>query len=270
MQVGDIVTHKSYNENIKFIVDDIIDKKVELSGLDYRLSLDATIQDLALCNDEDERPLIQNALPSNERLCLVSTNYSNSLNRESSEDSCFTKILHIDSNNRYLKQCMTVYKKSTIPTIGFCIKEEKQPDTILDLLLQYNPNIVVITGHDYIPREYEDSQNLDEFLNSRYFAEAVRAARRYKSNYDELVIIAGGCKSYYEELIKAGANFASSPDRILIHITEPATIACQIASTPIHQFVTMDSIAEVLPSLSLSFYVFLFHVVHASFHQDSF
>ncbi len=33
---------------------------------------------------------------------------------------------------------------------------------------------------------------------------------------DELVIFAGACQSHYEEIIKAGANFASSPHRILM------------------------------------------------------
>ena len=48
---------------------------------------------------------------------------------------------------------------------------------------------------------------------------------------DKLVIIAGACQSDYEELIKAGANFASSPKRINIHALDPAIIASSLALT---------------------------------------
>ena len=44
-------------------------------------------------------------------------------------------------------------------------------------------------------------------------------------------IIAGACQSNYEELIRAGANFASSPKRINIHALDPAIIAISISKT---------------------------------------
>ena len=47
--------------------------------------------------------------------------------------------------------------------------------------------------------------------------------------HDKLIIIAGACQSDYEELIKAGANFASSPKRINIHALDPAVIASYMA-----------------------------------------
>jgi len=59
--------------------------------------------------------------------------------------------------------------------------------------------------------------------------EAVKVARRYEKNQDKLIIIAGACQSNYEELIKAGATFASSPKRINIHALDPAIIASYIA-----------------------------------------
>ena len=40
-----------------------------------------------------------------------------------------------------------------------------------------------------------------------------------------MFIIAGACQSNYEDLIKAGANFASSPKRINIHALDPAIVA---------------------------------------------
>ena len=58
--------------------------------------------------------------------------------------------------------------------------------------------------------------------------EAVRIARSYEKSQDKLVIVAGACQSNYEELIKAGANFASSPKRINIHALDPAIIASSV------------------------------------------
>ena len=47
-------------------------------------------------------------------------------------------------------------------------------------------------------------------------------------------MIAGACQSDYEELIKAGANFASSPKRINIHALDPAIIASSPKRINIH------------------------------------
>ena len=44
-----------------------------------------------------------------------------------------------------------------------------------------------------------------------------------------MIVIAGACQSNYEELIKSGANFASSPKRINIHALDPAIIAVALA-----------------------------------------
>ena len=54
-------------------------------------------------------------------------------------------------------------------------------------------------------------------------------ARKYEKSQEKLIIIAGACQSNYEELIKAGANFASSPKRINIHALDPAIVASLIA-----------------------------------------
>ena len=65
--------------------------------------------------------------------------------------------------------------------------------------------------------------------NSDNFIKCVKEAR--KSRGDNLIIIAGACQSNYEELIKAGATFASSPKRINIHALDPAIIATNICLT---------------------------------------
>ena len=73
-------------------------------------------------------------------------------------------------------------------------------------------------------RKNRDFNNINNYRNSRYFIETVKRARKYK-NGKELAIFAGACQSYYEGIILAGANFASSPGRILIDFKDPLIVA---------------------------------------------
>ena len=83
-----------------------------------------------------------------------------------------------------------------------------------------NPDIVVITGHDSSIKQ-----------NSKYFSDTVKVCRKYQRDYDKLIIIAGACQSEYEQLIKSGANFASSPKKINVHALDPAIIALSLSLT---------------------------------------
>ena len=67
------------------------------------------------------------------------------------------------------------------------------------------------------------------YKNSINFIKTVINARKYENDHEKLIIIAGACQSNYEELIKAGANFASSPKRINIHALDPAIIASSVS-----------------------------------------
>ena len=71
-------------------------------------------------------------------------------------------------------------------------------------------------------KNYNDINN---YRNSRYFVKSVNEARRWNSDKNELVIFAGACQSYYEAIMSAGANFASSPARILIDFMDPLIVA---------------------------------------------
>ena len=91
-------------------------------------------------------------------------------------------------------------------------------------------------------RSYEDIYN---YRNSRYFAQTVRNVRKEEKNRD-LVIFAGACQSYYEALIDAGANFASSPARILIDFVDPLVVAKTIATTDSNKYITINDIEDEL------------------------
>lgn len=56
----------------------------------------------------------------------------------------------------------------------------------------------------------------------------------------------GACQSYYEGLIEAGANFASSPARILIDFKDPLIVASKIAITDYNKFVMIKDFEDEL------------------------
>ena len=78
-------------------------------------------------------------------------------------------------------------------------------------------------------KDLYDFYRFTEDKNSNNFINAVLEVRKYEKSQEKLIIIAGACQSNYEELIKAGANFASSPKRINIHALDPAIVASLIA-----------------------------------------
>ena len=83
--------------------------------------------------------------------------------------------------------------------------------------------------------------DISNYRNSGYFIKAVEEARKVNKRED-LVIFAGACQSYYEEIMVAGANFASSPARILIDFMDPLIVAEKIATTSEKKFVTIKDI----------------------------
>ena len=100
--------------------------------------------------------------------------------------------------------------------------------------------------NDSLYKNKKSSKNLDDYRNSKYFIETVKAARMYNSNTNDLVIIAGGCRSFHEGLLNAGANFASSPKRILINVLDPVNIACLIAKTPSDKYLNITDVYKTL------------------------
>jgi spore coat assembly protein len=59
-----------------------------------------------------------------------------------------------------------------------------------------------------------------------------------------LVIFAGACQSNYEALLKAGANFASSPKRVLIHAFDPVFVVERLAYTPCHKVIALRELVQ--------------------------
>ena len=139
---------------------------------------------------------------------------------------------------------MKLYKSMGIKANGLTIEESQISSKIYDLVKEYRPDIIVITGHDAFYQKKKDKEDSNNYENSNNFAEAIREVRRYEKNQDKLIIIAGACQSNYEELIKAGANFASSPKRVNIHALDPAIIASSIAFSDKNQSIDLIEMIE--------------------------
>ena len=213
--IGDIVTRKKYNNDIVFKILEIDGDKVYLKGLDVRLVADSVVDDLIKVVDEVK----------NKDDLILTKRVLGDVNLDRNEYFYLPgKILHFDSDSDYLKRCIKFYKDMRVQAYGINLKEEEVPLKILENIRKYKPDIVVVTGHDaYYKNRRKDYQNSDNFIK------AVSILREYEKSQEKLIIIAGACQSNYEELIKAGANFASSPKRINIHALDPAIVAASVA-----------------------------------------
>lgn len=257
---GDIVARKSYGKDIIFVVKNIITTEKEkiaiLKGMVERIEADSKIDDLEIVDKQiiNERletlhhkmnnKIIQNKESRGEseyKIGIVTPNYKNK------EKMITGKILHLDGDKKYSQKSYAYYKKLGLNAIVRNIPEYKQPRVVYPLLQMYHPDILVVTGHDGMLKRGTDYHNIYNYRNSRYFIQTVKEARKYdKETNSHLVIFAGACQSYFEAIISAGANFASSPARILIDFLDPLVIAEKIAFTENYKYITIDDIAREL------------------------
>lgn len=218
-KVGDIVTRNSHHNDTFFVIVSIDNNIAYLKGINLRLYADSNLDDLLKVDGTD--------VVDDDR---ITDKLSDIFKLDRNEFFYLPgKVLHIDGDEDYLKRCMNFYKKLNIMAYGLCLKEADIKSEIGGYLTELNPDVVVITGHDaYYPRKGKQD-NVLNYKNTINFIEAVKIARQYEKNQDKLIIVAGACQSNYEELIKAGATYASSPKRINIHALDPAIIASYLA-----------------------------------------
>lgn len=263
MVIGDLVVRKSYNRDITFKIIDIKEEDGEviyfLKGISIRIIADSSKEDLEEVDNgfigEKEKILntrvnlaIKNAISLRgdaKANKAINSRSSKTQKLSSNKDLMFGrpgKILHVDGDPQYLETCLKVYKQLSLDAVGRVVSESKQPEYIVELVKEVKPDIVVLTGHDSVLREADDYLDLNNYRNSRYYSESVKALRDYNSSYDELVIFAGACQSCYECMLDAGANFASSPNRVLIHCLDPVFVCEKIAYTRIDKIVSIEEL----------------------------
>ncbi len=254
---GDIVGRISYGKDIFFTVERIINvnskKLAILKGVTLRIEADAYIEDLELI----DKKIIENNLRSfeinlEERIKKYHEKNINILDcfrferKKEIEISHFGTILHLDGDRRYAEKSSRYYRKMGLNAVIKYVSESKQPKVVYELLNNYRPDILVITGHDGMIKKNVNYSDIYNYRNSKYFINTVIEARKWTSYNNNLVIFAGACQSYYEALIGAGANFASSPARILIDFMDPLIVAQKIAMTDEEKFIRVEDFSNEL------------------------
>ena len=245
-KMGDYVVRKSYGKDILFRIIKILPNDIaNLLGVSYRISADAPLEDLERAEgmrytDREDTTMIN--AENNVKEILEK--------REEAPENViimFEKpgtVLHIDGDAFYLKLCMEYYEKLGIEAVGKHIHESEQPKRIKSLIEQYNPSILVITGHDSLNKNYKDIRNINEYKNSRYYVDTVSQARLIRPSPESLVIFAGACQSDFEALLEAGADFAASPSRVLIHALDPVFLVERIAYYPFYKVLKIKDALE--------------------------
>ncbi|MBC8080557.1 MAG: sporulation peptidase YabG [Gorillibacterium sp.] len=253
MQQGDLVVRHSYGGDVTFSIYQIAGNEARLKGVDIRLLADAPVSDLLpasqqriLKNIEEDRRMVRRAVRQFDRSRKTQA-ASRARTGDIAETAYFEmpgKVLHMDGDYNYLRKSMNLYQELRVPAVGYYVAEQEMAAALKVLLPQVMPDIVVLTGHDAILKERRetDIHNLTSYKHSHHFVNAVKAVRQFDRSRDSLIVIAGACQSHFEALIQAGANFASSPGRVLIHALDPLYIATKIAFTPIRETVHLSNV----------------------------
>lgn len=259
IKIGDIVARKSHGMDILFKVEELMEHRGRaialLRGVDLRLYADAPVEDLEKKtpseissyrqayikqNSEMMKRIFQRRIQDREHFLSRGKGATQKVTVEHFEIP--GSVLHLDGDKEYLDLCMTTYSQLSIKANGFHVPEQRQSGEVVRYLIEYKPDILVMTGHDGLIKEKRDFTDINNYRHSKHFVQAVKKAREYEPGRDDLVIFAGACQSHYEALIEAGANFASSPQRVLIHAFDPVFIVEKIAYSSISEVVSLKDI----------------------------
>jgi len=241
--IGDLVTRSSYKHDLLFRISQIDRETAILHGEEVRLEADAPLGDLKHVEERDLRSRKKAGKEQEEfsyklfrqdyQLMKQKRDYESTSGYQ--HDVAFfqlpVSVLHIDGDPNYLKKCLALYKRLGLEAHGVHAREREMPVEIGSHIKNVKPNCLVITGHDSYSSSKGGKHEQRAYRHSKYFVQAVREARALQPDLDQLVIFAGACQSNFESLIRAGANFASSPQRINIHALDPVYIIAKIAYT---------------------------------------
>lgn len=251
---GDIVARRSHKCDILFSVENIIRSSngmqiAILKGITTRIVADAYLDDLVILDSKK----VDDSLRS---LDIKIEDRINSIIKKGKEklqykeryfgDTKTGKILHLDGDKLYTEKSARYYKKMGLNAVVKNIPENKQHLIVKDYINKYNPDILVLTGHDGMIKTGTKYSDISNYRNSRYFVQGVIEARKIYPSSNRLAIFAGACQSFFEAIMASGANFASSPGRILIDFMDPLIVAEKIAVTDRYKFVTINDIVDDL------------------------
>lgn len=217
-----------------------------LNGLTIRIQADSYVNDLEIIDTKQVKKHLRTMDETVEKRIKITGILLNNKNVRNKEIVQTGKILHLDGDKRYSEKSEKYYKKMGLNAIVRNIPERKQAIFVKILLQKYTPDILVITGHDGMIKKGSGYNDIYNYRNSKYFINAVVEARKWEREQQNLVIFAGACQSFFEALMAAGANFASSPNRILIDFIDPLIVAEKIAVTEKSRYITIKDIENEL------------------------
>lgn len=253
IEKGDIVVRKSHNEDILFKVEKIYADKYGknvaiLRGLTIRIMADSYEEDLVVLDKKYARDSLK--FFDTRIDTRINELFNKKLNKYKKEknyaDFRTGRILHLDGDKMYSEKSAKYYKKIGLNAIVKNVSESKQPLLIKEYIMKYDPDILILTGHDGMIKKGIRFGDLNNYRNSKYFVQGVTEARKIIPSSNKLAIFAGACQSFFEAIMVSGANFASSPGRILIDFMDPLIVAEKIAVTDRNKFITINDIANEL------------------------
>lgn len=205
---GDIVARKSYGKDILFKVKNIIytpkEKIAILKGLIDRIEVDSNIKDLEIMDKQTINQKIKTFHYKMNSKIIETKEKRNkdeykigilSHNTRNKERIITGKILHLDGDRKYSQKSYYYYKKLGLNAIVKNIPEYRQPRVIYRLLQKYNPDILVITGHDGMIKKGRDYNNIYNYRNSKYFIQTVKEARKFDQETNNHLVIFARCLS---------------------------------------------------------------------------
>ena len=225
---GDIVGRISYGTDVLFEITKIIktsnNKNIMiLKGVTERIEADSPEEDLEIVDKrilQDRMKKLEDKITNRLDKCLENpiyciANIKNvfNINKQNRSSSIATtgKILHLDGDKRYTEKSMKYYKSLGLNAVVKNVAENRQAQVVKALLERYQPDVLILTGHDGMIKKGTGFNDIYNYRNSRHFINTVNEARKWNPKGKDLAIFAGACQSYYEAIMAAGANFASSP-----------------------------------------------------------
>ena len=188
LKKGDVVGRISYGKDIFFIIDRIITLKDNtkiaiLKGITVRIKADSPIEDLELIDARVVKNYVN--VVEQKMLAIISKCKKNTRKYY----NC-GRVLHLDGDSRYTQKSIRYYRNLGINAVVKNISENRQPRVIGSLLDRYNPDILVITGHDGMIKSGTGYNDMYNYRNSNYFVNSVIMARKWEKYSGNLAIFA--------------------------------------------------------------------------------
>ena len=143
---GDVVTRKSYNNDVIFIVDLVINEKnAILTGITTRLKADSPIDDLEIISKKEIDNIYKKIDEKIDKMSNKANEKKDGLLKRSNKVTYTGKILHLDGDRRYSEKSKAYYQKMGLNAVVRNIPENRQANMVNRLIEQYKPDILIVT-----------------------------------------------------------------------------------------------------------------------------